>query len=67
MGCVYIRPSSKPGYDAQVTLWVTQADYDAGFEATLYEWTKYWVEQSWPFAEVAYPGRDIAWEAWDQL
>lgn len=67
LGCVYIKPGSKPGYDAEVTLWVTQAEFDKGFDDTLYEWTKYWVEQSWPFTEVAFPGRDIAWEEWDQL
>lgn len=67
LGCVYIKPSDKPGFDAEVTLWVTQAEYDAGFDATLFEWTKYWVEQSWPFTNVAYPGRDIAWADWDQL
>ena len=67
MGCVYIRPSKKPGYEAQVTLWVTKADFDAGFDETLYEWTQSWVAQSWPFSEVAYPGRAIEWAAWDML
>jgi len=67
MGCVYVRPSSKPGYDAEVSLWVTQVDYDAGFDSTLYGWTAEWIEQSWPFTEVAYPGRAIEWTAWDSL
>lgn len=67
LGCVYIRPSSKPGYDAQVTLWVTQEEFDKGFDETLYTWSKYWVEQSWPFSAVAFPGRDIEWAEWDQL
>lgn len=66
-GCIYVRPSSKPGYDAQVTLWVTKAEYDAGFDAELYAWTTEWVAENWPFAEVAYPGRAIAWSTWDQL
>lgn len=67
LGCVYIRPSSKEGYDAQVTLWVTQEEFEKGFDDTLYTWTKYWVEQSWPFNNVAFPGRDIAWEEWDAM
>lgn len=67
MGCVYVRPSSKPGYDAEVSLWVTKADFDEGFDETLYKWTQQWVEEHWPFAEVAYPGRAIEWIAWDQL
>jgi hypothetical protein len=67
IGCVYIRPSSKPGYDAEVSLWVTKADFDLGFDEVLYEWTEQWVETSWPFADVAYPGRAIEWAAWDKL
>ena len=67
MGSVYVRPSSKPGYDAEGTMWVTQADFDAGFDAILYQWTQMWIEQSWPFSNVAYPGRSIDWATWDEL
>lgn len=67
LGCIYVRPSSKPGFDAEVALWVTKAEYDAGFDAELYEWTQQWVEENWPFDEVAYPGRAIEWAAWDAL
>jgi len=67
LGCVYVRPSSKPGYDAQVALWVTKADFDAGFDAELYAWTQQWVAESWPFEDVAYPGRSIDWTTWDKL
>lgn len=66
-GCVYVRPSSKPGYDAEVSLWVTKAEFDAGFDAELYAWTTRWIEESWPFVEVAYPGRAIEWSTWDTL
>lgn len=66
-GCIYVRPSSKPDYDAEVSLWVTKAEYDAGFDAELYGWTTEWVEENWPFTEVAYPGRAIEWSAWDAL
>jgi hypothetical protein len=67
MGCVYIRPSSKPGFEAEVSLWVTKADFDEGFDAQLYGWAEQWVETSWPFSDVAYPGRAIEWTAWDKL
>lgn len=67
LGCVYIKPGSKPGYDAEVTLWVTKEEFDKGFDETLYTWSKYWVNQSWPFSTVAFPGRDIAWTEWDKL
>lgn len=64
-GCVYVYPSEVPGYDAVVTMWVTQAEYDAGFDAELYAWAKDWIAKEWPFAKVAYPGRSIDWAEWD--
>lgn len=69
MGCVYVRPISKPGYgyEAEVRLWVTKADFDEGFDEELYEWVQQWLEEGWPFEDVAYPGRAPEWETWDQL
>lgn len=64
-GSVYVSPSPVPGYDAVVRLWVTKAEYDAGFDAQLYAWVQTWVAKDWPFAKVAYPGRAIAWDEWD--
>ena len=66
-GCVYVRPASKPGFDAEVKLWVTQAEFDAGFDPELYAWARAWVADTWPFESVAYPGRAIPWEDWDAL
>lgn len=66
-GCVYVYPGLVDGYDAEVTLWVTQAEYDAGFDAELYAWVTEWVQRDWPFAKVAYPGRAIEWAAWDAM
>ncbi|OYX65168.1 MAG: twin-arginine translocation pathway signal protein [Sphingomonadales bacterium 32-64-17] len=67
LGSVYVRPSPVSGYDAVVSLWVTKAQYDAGFDAVLYRWTREWVAREWPFAKVAYPGREIAWDEWDVM
>lgn len=64
-GSIYVSPSTVPGYDAVVRLWVTKADYDAGFDAELYEWVTGWVRTDWPFRNVAYPGRAIEWSTWD--
>ena len=64
-GSVYVSPSSVPGYDAVVRLWVTKAEYDAGFDAELYAWVVDWVRKDWPFRKVAYPGRSIDWATWD--
>jgi hypothetical protein len=64
-GCVYVYPSTVDGYDAVVRLWVTKAEYDAGFDAELYAWVTKWIKTDWPFAKVAYPGRAIEWTTWD--
>lgn len=66
-GSVYVAPSTVPDYDAVVRMWVTKAEYDAGFDAELYAWVTDWVRQSWPFAKVAYPGRAIDWASWDAM
>ena len=66
-GCVYISPSPVPGYDAVVRIWVTKAEYDAGFDRELTAWATRWVETAWPFRKVAYPGRTIDWQTWDAL
>jgi len=67
MGSVYVRPSKVAGYDAEVRMWVTKADYDAGFDGRLYGWVTGWIGSKWPFRKVAYPGRAIDWAAWDSL
>lgn len=66
-GSVYVSPSPIAGYDAVVKLWVTKAEYDAGFDAELYAWVTTWVQKDWPFQKVAYPGRSIDWKTWDLM
>lgn len=66
-GSVYVYPSKVPGYDAMVTLWVTKAEHDAGFDAELYRWVTAWIQADWPLRKVAYPGRAIAWAQWDAM
>lgn len=67
LGCIYIKPSRKAGYDAQVTMWVTKAEFEKGFDATLFRETKAWIARVWPFRRVAYPTREISAEAWSNL
>ena len=64
MGCVYINPSRKRGYDAVVYLWARQSELANGLEDRLYATVKDWIEKKWPFKMLAFPGRDIAWETW---
>jgi hypothetical protein len=66
-GCVYINPTSKRGYDAVVYLWARQSELSSGLETRLYAAVKEWVAKEWPFERVAYPGRDIDWDAWGAI
>lgn len=65
LGSVYVSPSPDKSYDAIVRMWVTKAQYDAGFDAILYRWVANWIKTDWPFHAVAYPGRSIDWATWD--
>jgi hypothetical protein len=67
LGSVYVRPSRKQGYDAQVTMWVTKEQFDRGFEDELFQAVKNWIAKEWPFRKVAYPKRDIAEAEWNAL
>lgn len=64
-GSVYVSPSPVAGYDAVVRMWVTKAEYDAGFDAELYRWVTAWIQTAWPLKTVAYPGRAIEWDKWE--
>lgn len=66
-GSVYVAPSTVPGHDAVVRMWVTKADYDAGFDAELYSWVTAWMQHAWPLKKIAYPGRAIPWAEWDAM
>ena len=67
LGCIYVYPSKKEGFDAVIRLWVTQGQYDRGFDATLYTWTQGWVKEAWPFSSAAYPGRAVSWSDWEAV
>jgi hypothetical protein len=63
-GCVYINPTRKRDYDAAVYLWARQSELAGGLETRLYAAVREWVAKVWPFAKVAFRGRDIGWDEW---
>jgi len=67
LGCFYLRPSQKEGYDVVATYWVTQEAFDAGFEPQLEKDMRAWLAKAWPFQKVAWRGREISAEAWRAL
>jgi hypothetical protein len=64
LGCCYILPSDKAGYDAAVYYWARSSMLAGGFEDRLGTAFRAWIAKAWPFARVAYPGRDTAWKDW---
>jgi YVTN family beta-propeller protein len=67
LGCVYINPSTKTGYDATVKLWVTKQGAAAGLDPVLEKAVRAWVAAKWPFKKVAFPGRDMPMSEWNSL
>lgn len=63
-GCVYIDPTRRSGFDAEVFLWARQSELAGGLEERLYRTVQEWLRADWPFEKVAFPGRDIDWPAW---
>lgn len=64
LGCVYVNPTRKAGYDAEVYLWARQDTLAGGLEKRLHAAVKAWLAKEWPFRKAAFPGRDIAWADW---
>jgi len=64
LGCAYILPTSKHGYDAEIYLWARQSELAGGLEDRLYVSIKAWIASDWPFSSVAFPGRSVSWEVW---
>ena len=66
-GCVYIEPTRKTGYDAEVYLWVRQSELASGLDDRLYTEVKTWIAKAWPFKNAAFPGRSIDWDTWSAI
>src|SRR5262245_6947950 len=64
LGCCYIYPSANRGYDAMAYYWARTSRLASGFEERLGAAFRAWIAKDWPFAAVAYPGRDIPWRDW---
>lgn len=65
LGCVYIFPTRKNGYDADVTFWARESAQGAPADLALEEAVRAWIDEEWPFENAGYPGRDVSWEEWD--
>ena len=64
LGCLYITPTRKRGFDSEVGMWVRASEADTGLDAHLYETVARWIGDAWPFESPAYPGRALPWDDW---
>lgn len=55
IGCVYIYPTKRPGHDAEVSSWVTEARADV--DRTLWATVTEWLRADWPFSNPHYADR----------
>jgi len=58
LGCVYFYPSKDENIDAVAYMWVRQSEFDKGLDPILFNTVKNWLEETWPFERIRYPGRD---------
>ena len=65
IGCVYIEPTNKSGFDAEVYFWRREGGIGSPPDAKLNEVVRAWLAEEWPFENVAFPGRSIDWKAWN--
>ena len=65
LGCLYIEPTLSNEHDSEVYLWVRDSEIE--LDDILYNDVKDWLEVSWPFKNVIFPGREITWEDWKYL
>ena len=64
LGCCYIYPSEKAGYDAMAFWWVRTSAVAEGLDERLGTVFRNWLRDVWPFQRVAFPARDISWDEW---
>lgn len=68
IGCVYIYPTRKASYDAEVYLWTRPPEQVININAkSLQSAVQGWLAKEWPFKAPAFPGMEIAWSEWHQL
>ena len=58
LGCVYINPTRKKNYDAEIYLWTRTAEKETDpTDEQLLTTVENWVALEWPFVSPAFPGK----------
>ncbi len=67
LGCVYVEPTQRADYDAEVYFWARETKIGGAADKALAQAILPWIEREWPFERVAYPGRNPSWDDWAKL
>lgn len=67
LGCLYIYPSKKADFDAEIYMWVRQSEVANGLDSILFNSVNKWIEKEWPFKKPAYPIRELSLEKWKSM
>ena len=67
LGCVYVSPTPKADFDAEVVIWVRDEDNNKALDEAVYSFVQDWVRDVWPLKNPAFPGRRESWETWGSL
>lgn len=67
LGCIYIYPSLKCGFDIATYFWVHARLIGTPFEQNFENFLTQWLNSDWPFQNVGYPGRRHSWDYWKSL
>ncbi|WP_153914732.1 hypothetical protein [Shewanella sp. TC10] len=62
LGSIYIDPSDFSQYQCVVHFWIRNDSIEQ--ESVLFQTIKSWLNETWNFTQVAYPGRTITWQDW---
>jgi RimJ/RimL family protein N-acetyltransferase len=57
LGCVYVSPSLRPHFDAEVRYWVRSSELASGLQEKLGNRVADWMEDAWPFINPRYVPR----------
>ncbi len=61
IGCVYIDPPQSSDFDCDIYLWIGAEDIT--LDNLLYQTITQWLKTAWPSSKLAFPGRNVAFNA----
>ncbi|WP_372958211.1 hypothetical protein [Marinobacter sp.] len=65
LGCLYLYPTASREHDAEAYLW-THIGLNASQATLIEDEVIHWVSRDWPLRSVAWPGRFIPFNQWDE-